>query len=281
MVETRIRIFWHIFRCEMAKHSLVMNQILTRHCPAVMKLIWKLVSSSELNGSLVSCFFEEMCFMALESLFFISILDEYESSVKYCERQRPLTPPVYNEARVNETPVPNLNQPAIDDSFNSDANSTECSAVANSNAFGNSADDDEQAAGDIFNSTARENSADNDKQAAGSESVSAIEEGSSTVGNITDNNGQAAGFEEVLVNETGELNTMVKQEDPLELVNDIDDGNSELNALTSVQFEVVDEDLAMFYESKHSFKPKATSLMFKSDDAFSGSIPFKPYVSFL
>lgn len=276
MVETRIRIFWHIFRCEMAKYSLVMNRILARHCPAVMKLIWKLVSSAELNGSLVSCFFKEMCFMALESLFFISILDEYESSVKYCDRQRRLTPPVYNEARVNEKPVPNSNQPAIDDSFN---------------VFGNSVEDDEQAAGDIFNSdadsiecsstvedtSARENSADDDEQAACSEIVSATEEGASTVGNVTDNNGQAAGFEEVLVNETDELNTMVKQEDPLELVNDIDDGNSELNELTSVQFEVVDEDLAMFYESKNSFKPKATSLVFKSDDAFSGSIPFKSY----
>lgn len=190
------------------------------------------------------------------------ISDNHQDAIDYCARQRRLTPPVYNEARINERPVPNTNPPTIND--NSIAGPSKgisekqeihpCSVVIEP------LENTEQSR--IVCSNASSSNAD--------------------IGKPDENNEQSTtsnNFEEVLVETFDPSNVEIKDEDPLELMNDFEDESEEIDE-TSFYYEVVSEELVMFYENRNSFKPKATNLRFKVDDVLSGALPFKEYVSF-
>lgn len=187
------------------------------------------------------------------------ISDNHQDAVEYCARQRPVTPPVYNEARINEQPVPNTNPPIIADESiagpSKDRSNNQ--EICPCNVVIEPMENTEQSR--IVCSTASSNNAvidENDEQPT------------------TSNN-----FEEVLVEKFDPSEVEIKEEDPLELMNDFED-ESEQNDEPSFFYEVVSDEVVMFYENKSSFKPMATNLRFKIDDVLSGALPFKEYVSF-
>lgn len=185
-----------------------------------------------------------------------------------------MTPPVYNKARVNEQPVPNVNPPNIDDNSNADPNK----------AFSGS---QETRPCQViieplqpFHITASSSNAvmeniDKNGEQATSSSNAAME-------NIDENDEQvtiSTSFEEVLVGTFDPSNIEIKEEDPLELMNDFEDEVEDL-VESSLFYEIISDELVMFYVNQNSFKRKATNLRFKVDDVLTGALPFKEYVSF-
>lgn len=158
-----------------------------------------------------------------------------------------MTPPVYNNARINEQPVPNTNPPTNYDNSNAGPSKdiSENQEIRPCNVV-IKLENTEQSR--IICSTASSSNA------------------------VIENN-----FEEVLVETFDPSNIEIKEEDPLELMNDFED---EENEEPSFYYEVVSDEVVMFYESQGSFKPKATNLHFKINDVLSGALPFKEYVSF-
>lgn len=190
------------------------------------------------------------------------ILDNHQDAVEYCARQRRLTPPVYNKARMNERPVPNTIPPTTDDDSVAGPSKgiSDNQEIRPCNVVIEPLENTEQSR--IVCSSASFSNA--------------------VIRNIDDNDEQFTApnnFEEVLVEISDPSNVEFKEEDPLELMNDFE-YESEENDEPSFFYEVVSEEIVMFYQNQNSFKPKTTNLRFKVDDVLSGALPFKEYISF-
>lgn len=220
-----------------------------------------------------------------------------------------MTPPTYNAARANEKPIPRLNHPDLDenqvngacDDMHSDDDidhdihdETVDQSVGDPSSEDGSChgDDDvshdepsEQSFADQSNEDGSCHADDDlrhgepfEQSVAGRSHVNCATEHGST-------NGITHDIHEVLVEESNGngLNELdVKEEDPLlEPINDGADLEEvdEIRKLNQYHYEVVDDEMTMFFESEQAFTPKSTTLMFKSNDEFSGSIPYRDYVS--
>lgn len=205
-----------------------------------------------------------------------SILDDYKNADLYCARQRRLTPPVYNEARLNEQPLPNTNcpTPACNEA------SLNEQTLANTNQpvviLGKL---------NLVGGTSKTVEKEKNKTAANSvECVDSSESQRCIVDPV--GNGEEAihsnHFEEVLVPEFDPNATIKEEGDPLDSVNNFDDEDvvEEVNE-PPMNYEVISEELVIFYENDGSFKPISTNLRFKTNDVLSGGLLFREYVSFL
>lgn len=198
----------------------------------------------------------------------------------YVARQRYGMPPVYNIARLHERPLPNVNQPQLrnlqengrNDLENIDRNIIDINenpALANANnANGNNGNDiqhdsvDDDGIGDIQNTAVM-----NETIFLGNEV------------HVDGNNSN--GIQEISVDGFVSNENHVKAEDPLDILNDFSDEEDENNASgVLVNFEVVDEDVVMFFKDDDSFIPIKSALQIKRNDGLSGTLPFKEYVSF-
>lgn len=226
------------------------------------------------------------------------ILDNYEDAVEYRNRQRRLTPPIYNENRVAERPIPRIQQPGLNNIANRE------------NGIENVAEDVETSINDtdmnheIDQQNSIERSVNDHLDDANSESLpsrTALDfNDAAFVPSLADQ--QAAGSSHGIINiasgadvshalfidesDDNQENSvnMVKEEDPLlEPLNEFEDAdhNVELNHLFLLKHLTFEDDMVMYFEDDSSFIPKKTSLQFKSNDSLSGSLPFKEYVRFV
>lgn len=66
---------------------------------------------------------------------------------------------------------------------------------------------------------------------------------------------------------------------PIDIING-DDAEDALPELLEGQYEVIDDEVMMFYDDLSAFKPQIIPQMeIKRNDAFSGTLPYKEYVS--
>lgn len=199
------------------------------------------------------------------------IPDDYANAVTYRDRQRRLTPPIYNEARVTEQPIPRIRYDAPienDAALNAGANAEDQMPAGIANGGNNVplidyADDGEDA-------TVQE-----------AEFVAGTENGA-----LEDPNEclLETAIDEPMIDCIQDGAISVKNEDPLlETLNDFgDDGELDvLNGLTGYYCEVLDDDIMLFYDDINAFKPKPSGLQMKTNDIFSGSMPYKEYVGLL
>lgn len=170
-------------------------------------------------------------------------IDDYEDATMYMHRQRRITPPVYNERRLEELPIPRVsiqprNSEAMElvsrsaDSEEDEEHRHENCMEAEVNNFGACAILDEPAY---------------DLRRFGNDALP-----------VDENN------------------------DPLELklevINESIDGDGDIvERLVSCNFEIVDEDIAMYYDDIKAFTPKGNLFEIKRNDIFSGNIPFIEY----
>lgn len=251
--------------------------------------------------------------------FYISFIhfyetDKYQDAIEYRNRQRRMTPPLYNEARANERPLPQLNHPDLD---NNDGAGHGLHADDDIAHEGHNESVDQHIAGPSHANGAMNQSVAGPSHSNGATDHDSIngtthhthevlvegpnghdsneleiteenpllepiinDDGLTDQGSI---NGTTHHIHEVLVEETNglALNELeMKEEDPLlEPINDDLQEIEEMKKLTEYHCEVIDDDMTIFFESEQAFKPKATTLQFKSNDVFSGSIPYRVNVS--
>lgn len=164
--------------------------------------------------------------------------DNYDDATAYMHRQRRLTPPIYNAARVLEEPVPNINQPIVN---------------AVSDAIEEALDETIDTRGPIVIAP---NTAE--------EPIIFAEEPTILMDNI-DHNGTIDPL-------------AIKEERVFEVINDLHDVNDELGDLVGFHHEKLDDDISVYYEDIKLFKPKTDEEEIKRNDAFSGTIPYRQYV---
>lgn len=230
---------------------------------------------------------------------FFLFLDNHDEARIYVARQRHMMPPVYNNARLNERPLPNVNQPQLrnlqENGRNDledidrniiDINENPASANANITA-GNISTANEPII--LENNDYADGNNGNDIEHVSVEydgngdieNTAAMNETISSENDVHVDGDNSNGIHEILVDEFVSNENHVKEEDPLDILNDFSDEEDEINASgVLVNFKVIDEDLVMFFKDDDSFKPRKDTLQVKRHDGLSGSLPFKEYVSF-
>lgn len=204
-------------------------------------------------------------------------------------RQRRITPPVYNERRLEETPIPRLSiQPRNSDDMEvgNSADSVEDIAEHRNKNFIEAAD-----AIHSIEIVAEHNN-ENNMNADGS--VDNI----ATVG-VQNNENPIDSVDIVEVNNFGPRFTPTDSaydienfgkdalpvdgsNDPLELKLEVlnasieGDGDT-VEKLVACNFEIIDEDVAIYYDDEKAFIPKGNRYEVKRNDIFSGNIPFIEY----
>lgn len=208
-------------------------------------------------------------------------------------------PPVYNIARLNERPLPNVNQPQLRNLQENGRNDlenigrniidiNENPAIANANnAVGNIVTANEANIlenNDYVNGNNGNDIEHNSVDDYGNGDIenTAAMNGTIFLGNEVHVDGNNSnGIQEISVDGFVSNENHVKTEDPLDILNDFSDEEDENNASgILVNFEVVDEDVVMFFKDDDSFIPIKSVLQIKRNDGLSGTLPFKEYVSF-
>lgn len=167
----------------------------------------------------------------------------------YKDRQRRILPPIYDERRINEQPIPNINPPdlaSIDNDHEREYDGEfEQGHVLHTD---NSASD-----GDISDSFI--NSAEHNIEEREIEldvldiPVDPNDDPLATIG----------------------PNPIVKRE----VING--EENEDVDTLVSCHFDVYDDDVLMCYDNENAFKPMISQWEIKRNDIFSGNIPFIEY----
>lgn len=228
-----------------------------------------------------------------------SSTDEYECAINYAGKTRPAIPPVYNENRLKEKPIPNISQP-FDNMIENSLDQQSMDSPANSeienamDGFGN--DEIEQSIDPLVNSEIENamNRSGGDKIDQSIDPLAESEAENVIDRSIDDEIEQSInGYEKCLhifgarnqnqfeVNEPLEIEV---KEEPELLLDDVD--ISELDALLRLgensheSFEDIDDDI-MIQKLNVYPKPIETQYEIKENDTLCGNIPFKSYVSIM
>lgn len=216
--------------------------------------------------------------LAFHILTFTSI-DDFDKASDYTHRQRRITPPVYNEARVTERPIPMIVLPRCDVSVAAD----EINADEVHPQEIEMDDGEPLVEVDIVGDQVEGDGIIQRGSDAGEATIQTQNNSNQTVAEIFQ---QEIGVDidepaiEMEINSEDIDATdplAVKVERVFETLND--SHGDELEDLVGVRHEVIDDDVIVYYENINSFKPMV-EIQIKRDDVFSGTIPFNEYVSY-
>lgn len=224
------------------------------------------------------------------------------------ERQRGGTPPVYNARRAVEQPIPVLVPKPSND--NAAQGNNECLAIQSPNdSFGDQSDANGNAGGECLaiewpnddSAGAR-----NDARGNGGGECLAIQSPNNFTGDQDDDNGNEGGeclavhspnnnpydpnrgdeyeLDEALIDDPSVADhrlcidpLAIKTEDPFVAINSTVDADM-TDELTDCFCEETD-GMTIYYDDISSFKPILSEYQIKRNDTFSGTLPYKEYVS--
>lgn len=161
------------------------------------------------------------------------------------KRQRRITPPVYNERRLNEKPIPRIDATSTD--VNDSIDDVETQSNGGHIDQGNECVHDGQSPIDSFNDDDNEEDENMIDIMPSAETASLVDP------------------------------LQIKPEDSLVVINSAVDGD--IDGSADCCYEVIDDDITVYYDDISSFKAAVCKIQIKRNDIFSGTLPYKEYVS--
>lgn len=229
----------------------------------------------------------------------ITISDDYNQAIAYKNKQRRVTPPVYNENRLVEAPIPDIFQ-------HHDVVPLVAEALVDEHQNHNDDEDERHENNEPLIQVATvENENESNVEQFGEQNVNGTVELVEVPASLNERNEEFV--EQSFDNDNdpeGENNDLLTQfenyeplmeiaqvadenesdtdncMDPLDIKIDAinlvnqDISNEEIDTLGNFHRETFDDDLEIYFESAESFKPMKSSLQLKKNDQFSGALPY-------